>query len=150
MTGKLYKTIGISMSITFAILSLTISCRTKKIVLQPTTAPTDNTSALQIAALQSENAALKGKLEAEIAQNKILLEEKIKLKTIDSSSKERSSIYFDSIVTATNKDFDAVAKAQQKDEQLMLSQKLNVNIKRNYNDVKIMSDILNLKYLCSI
>jgi outer membrane protein OmpA-like peptidoglycan-associated protein len=126
------------------ILCAPTSCRSKRKIVEATPIAIPDTNAAKIAALQSENAALRGKLEQEIAQNKILLEEKIKLRTIDNSSKERSAIYFDSIVAATNKDFDAVANAQQKAEQLALAQKLNVNIKRNYDDVKIISDILTL------
>jgi outer membrane protein OmpA-like peptidoglycan-associated protein len=97
----------------------------------------------EIAVLQKENEALKGKLDTEIVNNKNLLQEKAKLKSIDSLSEAKSINYLDSINIATNKDFDAVAQAQSRDK-LALSQSLNITIKRNYDNVKILSEILNL------
>ncbi len=145
MIKKTNNCIGIILPFIFlCLLGTTTSCRSKRKIVEAPPIAVPDTNAAQIAALQSENAALRSKLEQEIAQNKMLLDEKIKLRTIDNSSKEKSALYFDSIVVATNKDFDAVANAQQKAEQLALAQKLNVNIKKNYDDIKIVSDILNL------
>jgi hypothetical protein len=96
----------------------------------------------QISVLKKENAALKVQLDGAVTNNKVLLEEKLKQKIIDSLSSSQATVYLDSIEKATGRAFDEVEKAALKDR-LALSKNLNVTVKRNYENVKILGEILN-------
>ncbi len=95
----------------------------------------------QISVLQKENVALKAQLEGLVTNGKTVLEEKGKQKFIDSLSVSQATLYLDSIEKATGIEFNEVEKAALKDR-LTLSKNLNVTIKRNYENVKILNEIL--------